>query len=522
LPAPLYVAAYDVEADVSVSVPAARAVAAVHRRLDAPATFFIVTRLLEEAADEFRAILDHQLFDIQSHTHTHAYLKRTPPAEAIDGDLRYEIERPVELIRDIFGREAIGLTAAGAYTDGLVGQTALLRFLRDSGIRFIRSDGRGPDETLPALFTQPYWHGADGCPELLELPVQFWHDNVLKGYSPADVRWPPVVPFGLPVAPPESPEAELAVWQQGADYVKAAGLRVYQPAFHPWSVCRMSPEARQVELLLRYVLAEGFEVVSCRQLCELAADGAEQFPETKPPAPPSVPCDAARASFLSAAHHDLRAPMTPILGHADALSTGFLGRLTGQQQPAADEIAASAERQHYLFQTLVAAEKASAHRIPLDPEILSLEAVGRQVAVKAEGLPGGGPDLTWTVEPEARAVHADETAVLLILDALLRNSAAFHTARARVTVHARREGERVLIEVADDGPGMTDEVAAKAFVPLVRGQDPKAGFPRGLGLGLTYAADLARLLGGELRLLRDRTPGTTLVLELPAAEPPTD
>ena len=92
---PLYVAAYDVEADPEVSVPATRAVAAVHRRHRAPATFFIVTRLLETAKEEFRAILDDELFDIQSHTHTHARLK-----ELVASNEREALQREIATLRD--------------------------------------------------------------------------------------------------------------------------------------------------------------------------------------------------------------------------------------------------------------------------------------------------------------------------------------------------------------------------------------------------------------------------------------
>ncbi|MBC7289155.1 MAG: hypothetical protein H5T86_14185, partial [Armatimonadetes bacterium] len=50
----VYVAAYDVEAEPERSIPAAEAVAAIHRKHDLPATFFIVARLLEIAGNEYR------------------------------------------------------------------------------------------------------------------------------------------------------------------------------------------------------------------------------------------------------------------------------------------------------------------------------------------------------------------------------------------------------------------------------------------------------------------------------------
>ncbi len=516
----MYVAAYDVESDPAVSVPATRAVAAAHRRHHAPATFFIVTRLLEQAPDQFREILDDDLFDIQSHTHSHVPLKRAPAADTIDLATRAEIERPIELIREIFGREAIGLTAPGAYADGLIGQTALLRFLHDVGICFIRSDGRGPGETVPAPLTQPYWHGAYERADLLEIPAQFWHDNVLKGYTPATVSWPPVVPFGHPTAPPGSPEDEFAVYEAAMDYVLDARLRVCQFAFHPWSLYRMSSDVRTVELLLGYAAEQGFEIVSCRQLHDAARGGRETFPQEKTMLPPVERYDAPRPSFLSAAHHDLRAPMTPILGQAELLSLRMHGPLNEKQQGAADEIMFSSERQDYYFRAVVTAEKAATQRVLMEPEPISVAALARQVEVVVGRFPGAGPAVRFAIDDDAEALLADEQLVVLIFEAMLRNSETFHPGTATVDIRARRDGDRMLFEISDDGPGIADDIAHKIFCPLYWGLPSEPPFVPGLGLGLTIADRLARLMGGKLSFLRERKPGAHFVLELPATDPP--
>jgi signal transduction histidine kinase len=85
-----------------------------------------------------------------------------------------------------------------------------------------------------------------------------------------------------------------------------------------------------------------------------------------------------------------------------------------------------------------------------------------------------------------------------------------------MTLHARRVGGRVLIEFSDSGPGIAPGIAPKVFLPLFRGQAPQRGLPQGLGLGLTIAAGLARLMGGEVRL----EGGRRFVVDLPAAERP--
>jgi len=514
---PLYVAGYDLEAEPEVSLPAVRALAEVHRRHDAPATFFVVTRLLEAAGDEYRQVLDGDLFDIQSHTHTHLNVKTSAPEE-----VRREVELSRRLIADVFGREAIGLTTPGAFTDGLLGCKELLGVLWESGIRFVRSDGRGPDGTVPAPFTQPYWYGQNGQWSMLELPLQYWHDNILKGYTPGRVVWPPLLPWGVPAAPPETPEEEFAIWRQGADFVLQSGLRVYQPAMHPWSIHRLSSDARQIDLLLGYVREQGMEIVSCREVYERAHDGRESFPNEKAPAPPATRWERPRISLLSDGNHDARAPLHPIVGHAELLALGAHGPLNEKQQAAADEIMRCAERLTYVLEELVFAEKLSARRITAEPEVISVEAVGREVCAQAETLSEGRAEVEVVVEPGAEAVLADERRLLEITEALVRNAIAYHPGDPRMRFVARREGERLVMEFSDDGLGIPSGLGTSAFRPFVRKGESRPPMPLGLGLGLTIASALARLLGGELRLVRSDASGTTFALDLIAAEPPTE
>jgi signal transduction histidine kinase len=84
---------------------------------------------------------------------------------------------------------------------------------------------------------------------------------------------------------------------------------------------------------------------------------------------------------------------------------------------------------------------------------------------------------------------------------------------AEIVVGVRREGERVLLSVADRGPGIPAADRARAVERFVRlTPDPAE---QGSGLGLSLAAAVARLHGGELTL-QDNAPGLRVVISLPA------
>ena len=168
----------------------ARAVAEAHLKSGAPATFFIVAKLLEHAGSELREILDHPGFDIQCHTFTHEDLIAIGKDEKA---LRYELVDSKKLIEDTFGRAVIGLTTPGSFTRGLLGQSLTLEIMSEAGYRFVRSIGKGPFDTVPAPLTQPFWYTREGYPEFLEIPIHAWHDNVLTG-QPFPSYWPPVIP----------------------------------------------------------------------------------------------------------------------------------------------------------------------------------------------------------------------------------------------------------------------------------------------------------------------------------------
>ncbi|MBV7335117.1 polysaccharide deacetylase family protein [Chloroflexi bacterium TSY] len=242
-----------------------RAVANVHLEHKAPATFFIVAKLVEAAGAELRAILDHSLFDLQCHTFTHENLLEIAGDEAA---LRYELVDAKHRIEDAFGRAVIGLTTPGAFPNGLVGQTRLLEIMWDAGYRYVRSVGKGPFDTLPAPLTEPFWYSQAGYPDLLELPLHAWHDNVLTG-QPFPVYWPPILPWGYPARQPQNAQEIYEAYAPGIDYIAEHNLLTYTPCFHPWSIYRADQQAKQIDLLLTHA-ETSVTVASCIQVYEQA------------------------------------------------------------------------------------------------------------------------------------------------------------------------------------------------------------------------------------------------------------
>jgi len=266
-----YLAAYDAEMGPDGFSPEdIEVIADIHRRHNAPATFFIVGKLLEapEYAGKLREVLDDELFDVQSHTYRHLLLKdhRVHGKGIPLDEVEMEVVRTNELIAEVFGREPIALRTPAGFYRGMRGEPQILDILWRNGIKFLSADLRGPGDMLPSPLKEPFWYADEGFPKLLELPGHSWHDNVLKGYTEHPIIWPPPPGFSYPPRPPRTAQEEFEVYRREIDYAIEVGFTYYSPVLHPWSLCRIDPGARTVELLLSYAESRGMPIMSFVQM----------------------------------------------------------------------------------------------------------------------------------------------------------------------------------------------------------------------------------------------------------------
>ena len=134
--------------------------------------------------------------------------------------------------------------------------------------------------------------------------------------------------------------------------------------------------------------------------------------------------------------------------------------------------------------------------------------------VRPELVPGQTLEVSDAVGDSARVARSALTTALVNLVRNARRAvSADGLRRRRIAIRARCEGDEVVVEVADTGPGMTAARAASAFEPGVTTKED------GAGLGLAISREAARRAGGEVVLLSEVGVGTTAIVRLPAAKP---
>ena len=217
--------------------------------------------------------------------------------------------------------------------------------------------------------------------------------------------------------------------------------------------------------------------------------------------------------FLTDASHELRTPVTGILGHLEVLRRGAVeNRADRDESLAAMHVAA--ERMARLVTDLLTLARFEQVEARLRPEKVDVQELLRSAA---RGVVMNGHELAVERTPPDLAVLADRYATERILVNLLDNAAKYSPAGTTVELAGRPAGEdRVELLVADHGPGIDAGERERVFERLYRGDRSRAnGAASGAGLGLAICRALARGQGGEVTARETPGGGATFVLKLP-------
>ena len=230
-----------------------------------------------------------------------------------------------------------------------------------------------------------------------------------------------------------------------------------------------------------------------------------------------------KSDFLTAMSHELRTPLNAIGGYVQLLELGIHGPVTEAQLSALARIERSEKHLLSLINDILNFAKLEAGRVVYAASDVSLaEAVAAVMPIVQTQLGAKGLACDVRVRPDA-IVRADREKVEQILVNLLSNAIKFTDRGGRIVVDApaRAEGAAppgmVFLRVADTGIGVPDEKQAMIFEPFVQVARNPTRSTEGTGLGLAISRDLARGMGGDLRVRSTEGKGAVFTLTLPAA-----
>ncbi len=226
----------------------------------------------------------------------------------------------------------------------------------------------------------------------------------------------------------------------------------------------------------------------------------------------------AKTEFLANMSHDLRTPLNAILGFSEMMRARAFGPLgDARYDEYVEDIHHSGSLLIALINDLLDISKVEAGKYELVEEDVDVEQLAqgciRQVMTAAQAA---DQQLTIDVAPDLPALWADKRVLAQILNNLLSNAIKFTPQGGRITVSLWSDPQgRILLSVADDGIGMTEEGVAKALRPFEQAHNARAREHRGTGLGLHLCDNFMRLFGGTLEIESQAGEGTTVTVAFP-------
>ncbi|MFW6080131.1 MAG: ATP-binding protein [Gemmatimonadota bacterium] len=260
-------------------------------------------------------------------------------------------------------------------------------------------------------------------------------------------------------------------------------------------------ELARLDLLARPA-ADLIERTRAEQALREAKEAAEQ-------------ASSGTSRLLSTLSHDLRTPLTAMLGLVDLLKSEVAGPMDEKQREYFSRMKAAVWNQIGIIDEILSYAGSEAGGQAVRPSRVDVAAVVREVVgmlageARAQGL-----ELRLHGIHGPAVANTDAAKVKRILTNLVGNAIRY-TREGVVQVALHVSDDRLEIRVADTGPGIAADSLDAIFEPFVRLDRSATGTQAGAGLGLAICRELARLLGGDVTVESEIGRGSTFTVRLP-------
>lgn len=214
------------------------------------------------------------------------------------------------------------------------------------------------------------------------------------------------------------------------------------------------------------------------------------------------------AEFWKTAIHELRTPMTSIRGYSDMLANPAMGgQINDMQKQLLAVVRTNSRRMENLLSDFSVLNKLRAGVLQIKPKLDTFKNVAMMVQKKAEPLEAElGRVLNVDVPTGLPMMQTDGEHLSMAVYKLVENGLRYSPAEGgRVDLTANADGSTVVINIADNGIGMTPEETSKLGKAFFRADNDVVRSYKGSGLGVPIAYMLIAALGGQIRV--ESTPG---------------
>jgi signal transduction histidine kinase/DNA-binding response OmpR family regulator len=227
--------------------------------------------------------------------------------------------------------------------------------------------------------------------------------------------------------------------------------------------------------------------------------------------------------FLANVSHELKTPMTSVIGFTSLLLRGGAGELPQKAEHYLNRALANARSLHAAINDILDLAHLDSRDVCLSPDTFALPDLVDDALEEVAPLLDKKPiEMRTEIGEECAELNTDRERLRQVLVSLLRNAAKF-THRGHITVSAaRHDGEVcpwVSLAVSDTGVGLPSEALPHIFEEFRQVDGSSTRAHSGSGLGLALVRRLAGLLGGEVAVQSQLDEGSTFTISIPADLP---
>jgi len=242
-----------------------------------------------------------------------------------------------------------------------------------------------------------------------------------------------------------------------------------------------------------------------RELYEVEKEQREELQEEQ----------KARGLFVNTLAHELRTPLTPLIVSAELMKDSVAYDPKCREYRLADLMLHGAKTLASRLDELLDLARFSIGAFTVKPEPLDIKALLEKTASQYQGLvEEKKQSLILDIPQSLPIIEADRSRLEQVLINLLSNAIKFNTEEGNITMRASAEGSELVVEVEDQGSGLSEEEQERVFKPYHRVEQDRQRFV-GLGLGLAVSKQIVEAHGGRIWVESQWGSGSTFGFSLP-------
>jgi signal transduction histidine kinase len=222
-----------------------------------------------------------------------------------------------------------------------------------------------------------------------------------------------------------------------------------------------------------------------------------------------------KSQFLANVNHELRTPVSAVIGYAHLVLRGTEGQISRLQKENLEDLLRNAERLLSQIDSLLEFSKIEAGKMEVRSEPVNVnEVIQGALSTIEPTLNGTHVRIVREIGPDLPVLNTDREKLGQIVLNLLDNAVKF-TEQGEIRISASQQNGSLKLAVSDTGVGIEKEDLNKVFEEFHRGDSHNSKNYRGTGLGLAITQKFVNLLGGEIAVESEVGKGSTFTVTLP-------